>query len=324
LSIYSQQFDHNLIEIIVSDNCSDDDTPEIAKKFKKYKSFNYYRQENNLGVVKNIIKLVNDYAKGEYCWVIGDDDFPLSGSISTLIELLCANIEIDFFYLKISHMFLDEYDKYNDIFHTSLLTDNVHFGKLKYRLLDKWEELLSRDYSIVFLGEIQGSVFRRVIWLQYKNINLEGAHLETLETTYPHTVVWANTFFGKKAIYVETPMILVLNGAREWWHKVDYVIIVQVRNLIKLYKSKGLDKHILKKCYKSYIEISFPSIKNYISGETSIYREKVSILNYFVFCFYHSPLFMIKVLKNEVKLKMAENLVYRKSKAYLKHLILRK
>jgi hypothetical protein len=33
---------------------------------------------------------------------------------------------------------------------------------------------------------------------------------------------------------------------------------------------------------------------------------------------------MIKVLKNEVKLKMAENLVYRKSKAYLKHLILRK
>ncbi len=318
LSIYSQQFDHSLIEVLVSDNCSDDDTEEISKKFSKYKSFNYYRQETNIGAVRNVFKLVNIYAKGEYCWVIGDDDFPLSGSISALIELLGYNKGSDFFYLKLSHMFIDEYNRYDGKFNTSLLADKVISSNLKYHKIDKWEELISPDYSIVFLGEIQGSIFRRIIWLQFQNIDLEGAPLETLETTYPHSVVFANTFFGKKAIYVETPMILVLNGIREWWNKVDYVIIVQIRNLINLYESKGLNKQILKKCYQSYIEMSFPSIKKYIIGATTIYKDRVSVLGYFIFCFSHSPLLFIKILKKEAKSRIAETLMFKKLKAYLK------
>jgi glycosyltransferase involved in cell wall biosynthesis len=72
-SIVSQKEFNECIELVISDNCSDDDTFEVVQAFqKKYSNIKYIRNENNIGPEKNIfnvlcqgegkfLKLVNDY-----------------------------------------------------------------------------------------------------------------------------------------------------------------------------------------------------------------------------------------------------------------------
>ncbi len=63
-------------EILVSDNCSTDSTPDIINKWQticQNISFKYHRNSENIGVMRNIAYCL-EHAISEYIWVIGDDD----------------------------------------------------------------------------------------------------------------------------------------------------------------------------------------------------------------------------------------------------------
>lgn len=63
-------------EILVSDNCSTDSTPDIVQKWQsacENISFKSHRNPENIGVMRNISYCLQ-HAISEYIWVIGDDD----------------------------------------------------------------------------------------------------------------------------------------------------------------------------------------------------------------------------------------------------------
>ncbi len=68
---------YNTIEIVVSNNCSPDDTDEIVNKFIKANpelNINYLIQETNIGLENNALEVLK-YAEGEYVMYLGDDDY---------------------------------------------------------------------------------------------------------------------------------------------------------------------------------------------------------------------------------------------------------
>ncbi len=67
--------DYPDLEVVVSDNASVDDTPEMMKQYAGDKRVRYYRNEKNLGVIPNWKKLLYDYATGEYGKLLCDDDY---------------------------------------------------------------------------------------------------------------------------------------------------------------------------------------------------------------------------------------------------------
>ena len=60
------------IEIIISDNCSSDNTEEVVKGFKD-KRIRYFRQEKNIGANNNFNFCLSQ-AKGDYFLLLQDDD----------------------------------------------------------------------------------------------------------------------------------------------------------------------------------------------------------------------------------------------------------
>lgn len=65
---------YNDVEVVVSDNCSTDNTQELCLSYKeKCPQLIYYRNKKNIGFNYNMLK-VCEYAHGEYAWIIGDDD----------------------------------------------------------------------------------------------------------------------------------------------------------------------------------------------------------------------------------------------------------
>lgn len=79
------------VEVLISDNCSTDSTAVIAADFQaKYPGVvSYYRNDQNIGYDRNL-DLAIRRAKGEYVWLLGDDDYLAPGGVAVIHKKLSA------------------------------------------------------------------------------------------------------------------------------------------------------------------------------------------------------------------------------------------
>ena len=76
------------VEVIISDNCSSDETSQICSQTCKPNSFlRYIKQAHNIGPDNNFLALIKE-VRGSYFWLFGDDDLPRRGLLSLLVQVL--------------------------------------------------------------------------------------------------------------------------------------------------------------------------------------------------------------------------------------------
>ena len=85
------------VEVIVSDNSSADDTPDIVQSFVK-KGLIYSRNDSNIGPDANFLKLF-EMSTGEYIWLPGDDDLFADEFLPYILET-AEKEKFDYFYLR--------------------------------------------------------------------------------------------------------------------------------------------------------------------------------------------------------------------------------
>ncbi|MGH4120179.1 glycosyltransferase family 2 protein [Clostridium sp.] len=99
-NIYSEVGNDSRVEVLVCDNDSADNTSTIIEEFKqKYQTLVYYKNPTNIGVSKNIQKVL-ELSKGEYINLHGDDDYFNEGVYYTIINMINSNRDCDLMYLS--------------------------------------------------------------------------------------------------------------------------------------------------------------------------------------------------------------------------------
>jgi glycosyltransferase involved in cell wall biosynthesis len=79
------------IELVVSDNCSTDETAEVVRSFSsRYSFIKYNKNDENGGPDKNFLKCVL-LAKGKFTYLIGDDDILLPNSLGGIVNAIQRN-----------------------------------------------------------------------------------------------------------------------------------------------------------------------------------------------------------------------------------------
>lgn len=94
-SVYeSVSGNEQFVEIVVSDNCSTDSTLEVVESFKE-KLFNIraWSNKDNIGSELNILT-AGKAGRGDYIWILGDDDKIAPNAIPTVLKYLDANTDI--------------------------------------------------------------------------------------------------------------------------------------------------------------------------------------------------------------------------------------
>ncbi len=94
----------NECEILVSDNCSTDNTPETVKKWQSILShvvFKYNRNQENIGVLKNVAYCLRA-ATTKYVWAIGDDDPIQERSVAYVVNKLKEHKNLSLLFLNFS------------------------------------------------------------------------------------------------------------------------------------------------------------------------------------------------------------------------------
>ena len=79
------------IEVVVSDNASTDDTPELIEQYRdRLPNLVYRRAPENMGADRNFLKAV-ELASGQYCWLMGSDDRLEPDGIRHIADMLAEN-----------------------------------------------------------------------------------------------------------------------------------------------------------------------------------------------------------------------------------------
>ena len=82
------------VEIVIVDGASPDNTQEVITQYlSSYPEIRYFREQKNSGVDHDYDKAVG-YAKGEYCWLMTDDDLLYPSAISTVFSALMSGEDL--------------------------------------------------------------------------------------------------------------------------------------------------------------------------------------------------------------------------------------
>ena len=226
------------VEIIVSDNASKDSTYEVVKEYQKRLPLNYHRNHKNLGAAKNVL-ICPDYASGEFCWILGDDELIYQNSISTILEKLKnigdTNGLVIGFTIEAEEerpLFLTGNDRESS--KSRPIFKNVHIDE-KFKF---WEDTFKLSSYPALYTSVVSIVFRRLPWLEAKSKVKFRDKMEdhtSLETTFPHTCIWAHMFSGEPIFLHTKPVLHMFVGRQEWFSdKWPTMLFVQCLDLCDL------------------------------------------------------------------------------------------
>ncbi len=185
------------VEVVVLDAASTDGTGDVVEKVaRRFPRLRYLRQEENRGVDRDYDRTV-ELAKGEYCWMMSDDDVLTPGAVAEVLghckgryELIVVNAE----------------DKDCDLAET---IGERRLSLLENRIYPPLEtERLFAD-TANHLSFIPSVVIRRSLWLSRRRTPYFGS-------MFIHVGVIFQERLPGEALIVARPLVSVRNANLSW------------------------------------------------------------------------------------------------------------
>lgn len=192
---------NNNIEIVIVDGASTDNTTEVVQRFnEKFANIVYYRGEKNMGVDRDMARTI-ELARGDYCWMLSDDDMIKPGAINRILKEIELGYEI--YLCNVTACSLTMKPRYNRYWLSGVGKDRV------FNLHDKGEfiEYCNKANSIGALFSYMSSlVIRREEW------NKTGFHDDFNETAYALASSLLSFIKGRCRLkYIRTSLVLWRN-----------------------------------------------------------------------------------------------------------------
>lgn len=142
------------LEVLVVDNTSTDHTPEVVKPFLSRRDFRYVRNPKNVGMLGNLA-VTAQQAKGEYVWILGDDDLTRPGMIERMLQIIDDHPGIGLIYMNYGYTTeanpgnVTDLDAFLANFNVLELAGPDEFATVK-QLAAKCENFFTAIYSHVY------------------------------------------------------------------------------------------------------------------------------------------------------------------------------
>lgn len=151
------------VEVVISDNASNDGTEQLIKEYQKeFSNIYYYKNSENIGHDGNVLN-VAEKAKGYYVWFLGDDDALFPDALGYLLEKLKS---ARFKYCLVNCLGYDNKLLNPAVRHPNFpIESDQYFGHL-WEYVSKMKK--NRDLVGCFCG-LSMQVFDRNLWQAWPN-----------------------------------------------------------------------------------------------------------------------------------------------------------
>ena len=233
---YIQKYE-GLVEVIVSDNCSSDSTFDILKKYDQYAYYRYYRNNQNIGFNGNMLKLADELANGEYCWINGDDDI-----LNTCF--------LDFI---IKHLFSSQFDYIS--LQYQITTQTRYSFEMNNHQIDYSIKESSFVHSIdsnCLRGNTLGTFMSSAIWrtriFRGLSKHLFENKFDKYYNIFPNAYLMATGYHDKKCAIVKEPVLFVFDRDKNWATSDNMYMIVSsaLVDMYNYFLSLGMKKKDLR------------------------------------------------------------------------------
>lgn len=253
-------YKNNDIEILVSDNCSDDETELVIKNYSSDSRLKYSRHKENIGAESNILSLLGK-ATGKYIVLLTDDDRIESQAISEIIKLIDKS---DYGVIMGGYKDFDD-DKNKCI--------NINIKYKEFKSFEKGEDGLVNLFSLAHI--LSGIIVKR------EYVNLDDFRNYSY-TRYPQMSMIGNILLTATSCYL--PEVLIIhrvNNQLFWSYPDDYnvrKVLEIIENICRGEKLKKARKilidHRAKGTLSNFICAKKVSFSKYLKAIFTLFKFK--------------------------------------------------
>lgn len=205
----------DLVEFIVSDNHSKDNTREIIQGLRNEYNLNltYYYQDKPLYFEDNF-DYVADRAQGQYIYLMGDDDIVSPDFIKIMFRLIDEGFEIIHF---------------NKLIGDKDCTNNILFHKEFHELIKSYT---AKDFIRELLWRpnfMSSLIFSRNVWEEGKKNNTEKMY----GYRFLGKIYMGAASLNSKCCYYYMPLLIMRNPEKAWAVKYPLYWFVGMSNIFK-------------------------------------------------------------------------------------------
>lgn len=185
------------VEVLVVDGASTDDTQQVLEKYLPlHNRLRYYKEPVNSGVDRDYDKAVS-YAKGEYCWLMSDDDLLKEGAINRVLSAIAEKVDLVVLNTEI----------WNADFSEKLLDRRLPITTdVDYRSMGPEHFFVETANQLGFVGCV---VIRRRVWLARDRSPFYGTMFIHVGVIFQHPAL-------ESTKVVAEPLISIRNGNATW------------------------------------------------------------------------------------------------------------
>lgn len=185
------------VELVIVDGASPDNTSEVMAEYVScHPEIRYYREKENSGVDADFDKAVG-YARGEFCWLMTDDDLLRQGSISRVLESIDTKPDLVVVNAEMRNI---DFSSVIDAKILNFSSDREYGDKDGEKFFSEVASYLS------FIGAV---VIKRKLWLERNRSSYYG-------TLFIHVgVIFQNPPINRVKVIAD-PLIIVRYGNAMW------------------------------------------------------------------------------------------------------------
>ena len=239
------------VECVVCDNGSPDHTPKVIETYaRQFPFLRTFRNHENIGVLGNFSRVVSEHAKGEYVWLIGDDDAVTVGAVGRVLAairpasvggsvpgLIALNVG---FLPREMRPSLEETNGGIQLSSEKLLRSATVSGTFEMEtILEGPCADFTAVYSVVMLREY---------WTAFYPETCFDEPFQSVETTYPHAAIIADRCVDKHVGLVTDPSIMIfeMDSTEFSWAKyASRNVIVFATELLIRFQRQGVSRRVM-------------------------------------------------------------------------------
>ena len=239
-----------LVDLIVVDNASTDDTEERLASFTNDTHFRYFRNNANVGMLGNL-QVCSTVVSTKHVWIIGDDDFIVPENLAHVVHMLIKNPNIPFIFVNFGVYYrerLGDLDTVQSLMkHQTVLAPSPSpSGRYKVReIATEHDNLFTAVYPIIFRSDIASVCF---------NYPFTGIPFSSLTESIPTTKLILQSYAETEALWLASPAI-VGNAHNSWRHYRVYWHGVLMPLAFELARRAGVDEKILHKWSRIHVPL---------------------------------------------------------------------
>jgi abequosyltransferase len=225
------------LELIVSNNNSDDNTTDVIKRYAESGLlFRYVENSTNIGADRNIAQCFS-LAQGRYVLILGDDDVLLDHSIESIFELLSKE--------EFGLVYLSAYSFKND--YILERPDSKESGVIVYDELDKFVDQV--NYMVTFLSA--NIVNKSLVPHDVDLLEFSGTNLLQLQWTL------SALFCAKKNAYIKNYMVAA-KAENTGGYRLCQVFGVNINKIFDSFIAKGINREYFRVINRKLLHNFFP------------------------------------------------------------------